>query len=210
MPVWRRPMRRTRRRVAPVEKRMNHQWNVRRDGLIDEREKVRDGAMNLAVGEKAKQVQRAAGTPKMGEGLEQDGVACELPAGDLIVDDDDALRHDAAAAEIRVPDLAVAHDAFRQADRFAARFEERVRKAFEQRIVVRQQRCRDGVSVRLGAIAPTVEHREYERAILHRAIAPAMSRANEWASSEAPPTSPPSISGISIYSAAFSGFMLPP
>ena len=67
------------------------------------------------------------------------GFVANVPsASDVVVDDHDALRHDAAAADVDVADLAVAHDACRQADGFAAGLERGVQDT------VRSMRCQCG------------------------------------------------------------------
>ena len=59
-------------------------------------------------------MQRAAARAHVRDALRQRGVCRERAVGDRGVDHDQALRHDAAAADVDVADFAVAHHAGRQ------------------------------------------------------------------------------------------------
>ncbi len=148
-----------------------------------------DRAVHAPVGEQAHEVQRAGARCDVRDGASQCLVLAELARTDRGVDDRDALRDDAAAAEVHVADLAVAHDAGGEADRFARGLQRRVRPALEQRAPVRQLGGRDGVASRGIAAAPAVEHRENDRSVSHAALA--IRVAKPTASSDAPPTRPP-------------------
>ena len=120
---------------------------------------MHDRAVDAAVGEQSHEVQRAAARAARARRLARSvSFSANSPSAIAVVDDGNALRHDAPAAEIHVPDFAVAHDAFRQADGFARRRERRPRIAFEERAPMRQawprrSRCRASL-----AAAPSVEH----------------------------------------------------
>ena len=105
------------------------QRHAGRDARVDQRVEVVERAVDSAVGEQTHEVQRAAGRAHVLDARAQRRVRREACRRDRVVDDDDALRHDAAAADVDVADFAIAHHAFGQADGFAARFEQRVRVA---------------------------------------------------------------------------------
>src|SRR5262249_16912442 len=70
--------------------------------------------------------------------------------------------HDAPGANIQMPNFAIPHLAFRQADVRTAGLNQRVGILAQQAVVSRLPRQRDGVSVGLGSVTPTVEDDEDE------------------------------------------------
>jgi len=106
-------LRRARRCISPVEKAVNRDRYALSNGRVDQCKKMRYRAMDLAVGEQTHEMQRPVAFLDVLDRACKYCVACELARGDVGVDDRDTLRDDAAAAEIHVPDLAVAHDALR-------------------------------------------------------------------------------------------------
>ncbi len=102
-------------------------------------------------------------------------------------------------------DLGVAHLPGRQADRLAGGREGRVRELGPEAVEDGCARQLDGVSGAGRRTAPAVEDDERYEVDAARQIA-----AKESGSSEAPPTSAPSIEGWARSSAAFSGLTEPP
>ena len=133
---------------------------------------------------------------------------------DRIVDADELLVLDVSRAHREVPDLAVSHDAVRKADVAAARAEGRVRIRLCERAQTRRLRAGHGVRGRIRGKAPPVEHAEDDRSIRRlRCVAQANARttaANSSGSSDAPPTSAPSIPSASANSRTERALTLPP
>ena len=132
----------------------------------------------------------------------------KVAVGDGGVDDRDALGNDSPAAEVRVPNLAIADYPLGKAYRFAGSFKHCVRIPFEQRSPMRKLRSRDRVAVRLIAAPPAVEHGKDHRPEFHGTVCHPepvegcteleMSAAKPAGSSDAPPTSPPLTFGCSM------------
>src|ERR1700693_304495 len=95
-------------------------------------------------------------------GREQHRMREELAVLDHQVDARDVHVNDAPRANVQMPDLAVAHLSFRQADERSAGMNERVRILTEQAIVSRLARESDGIGLGLGAVSPAVEDDENE------------------------------------------------
>ena len=115
------------------------------------------------------------------------------------------LEEDPAGADRQVTDLGVAHLAGRQADRLAGRRQPRVRVLVPEPVEHRRAGQLDRVARPGRRAAPPVEDHERYEVDAARQIA-----AKESGSSEAPPTSAPSIEGWARSSAAFSGLTDPP
>ena len=172
-----------------------------------------DRAVNATIRKQAHEVEPSAAALNVQEGPVQRFVLREVAVGDRGVDDRNALINDAPAAEIHVPDLAVAHHAVRKSYRLTRGIERRVRIPLQQRPPVRKLSSCNRVTVRGISATPAIEHRKDERAILHpygRTAALEMSMAKPAGSSDAPPTSPPLTFGRSTYEATFAAVMLPP
>jgi hypothetical protein len=130
------------------------------------------------------------------------------------------LIHDAARADVRVADLAVAHLAVRQADVHAGSADLRQRVFSKQLVEVRLVRGGNRVALRRGK-AEAVHNHEYNW-FFHNAVfvlsgsqnQPLVAASTIAAKSagfrEAPPMRPPSTSGCASSSAALPAFMEPP
>ena len=128
----------------------------------------------------------------------------ERAVRDRLVHAQQILVEPSAGADRQVADLAVPHLPGRQAGRLAGRLDRRVRELAPEPVEDRRVGKLDGVARAGRRAAEAVEDDErYEREARHIA-------ANESTSSEAPPTSAPSIAGCARSSAAFSGFTEPP
>ena len=182
--------RRTRRRVAPIEKGVHGDRHPGGNRRIDQREEVFHRTVNASVGEQPHEVERSARARDVRDARLQDVVARELAAGNGVVDEHLALRHDASAAEVRVSHLGVAHDAFRQTHGFSRCLQRRPRIAREEGVPVRQIGGRNRVPVPFVAASPAVEDGNDDGTEPHRAALP-MSIAKPVGSSDAPPTRPP-------------------
>ena len=115
------------------------------------------------------------------------------------------LEEDPPGADRQMPDLGVAHLPGREADRLTGCRERRVRELAPEPVEDRRARQLDGVAGTGRSAAPAVEDDERYEVDAARQIA-----AKESGSSEAPPTSAPSIEDCERSSAAFSGLTEPP
>jgi hypothetical protein len=84
---------------------------------LQQRHQVVDVRVHAAVRHEPQEVQPAVALLRALARRAHVGHAAELAALDGRVDAHDVLPHDAAGADVQVPDLAVAHEALRQADR---------------------------------------------------------------------------------------------
>src|SRR4029077_18868841 len=119
------------------------------------------------------------------------------PVLDRVVDPDELLVLHVAGAHREMADLAVSHDTVGQTHVAPARAERRVRVGLDQRAQPWRLGAGHGIGRRIGREAPTVEDAEHDRAIRRLAcVVQAKARttaANSSGSSDAPPTSAPSI-----------------
>ena len=84
----------------------------------------------------------------------------EFAVLDHQVDAGDVHVNDAAGADVEMPNFAVAHLPFGQADRRPAGLNQRVGIFAQQAVVVGLARERDGVGFGFGAVSPAVEDDE--------------------------------------------------
>src|SRR5438046_7205850 len=131
-------------------------------------------------------------------------IAEERSVLDRVVDAHELLVLDVAGAHREMPDLAVSHHAVWEADIAATRAQDRVRIGLEQRAETRRLRPRHGVRGGIRCDAPSIEHAQDDRSrrSLPRAVQAnaRTTAANSSASSDAPPTSAPSIPSASANS----------
>ena len=71
------------RDIAPVEKAVQISPDLLLLAQLEQGEKVLDVAVNAAVGQKAEQVDGAAGLLRMVDGAEQSGIAVKIAVGNL-------------------------------------------------------------------------------------------------------------------------------
>ena len=124
-------------------------------GHAQQRVEMFDVRVDAAIADEAEQVQLARAATF--HGFEKQRLAREFAGGDELINARDVHVHDASGADIQVAHFAIAHLSFRQADGGAGRLNQRVGKFFEQAVVIRLARERDGVAFGFGAIAPAVE-----------------------------------------------------
>src|SRR5580700_580488 len=93
----------------------------------------------------------------------QHGMREEFTVLDHQVDAGNVHMHDAARANIEMPDFAVAHLPLGQSDKRSAGMNQRVRIFAQQALVGGLARQRDGVGFGLGAITPAVEDDKDQR-----------------------------------------------
>ena len=149
-----------------VSRPSRKQWTKTRSTLFcwamrSRRKQMLDVRMHAAVAEQAHQVQLAL-APALHR-AEQKIVVEERAGGDGLVDARDVHLHDAAGADIQVPDFAIAHLPLGQADGRPGGVDQRVGKFGEQPVVIGLAREGDGVAFGFGAIAPAVEHGQDDR-----------------------------------------------
>ncbi len=90
-------LRGTRRRIATVEKRVDRDRHAGVGCSVDEREQMPERAVHATVRQQTHEVQRSARTAHVLDRLGQHRIARQRPGRDVLVDDDQALRNDAAA-----------------------------------------------------------------------------------------------------------------
>ena len=175
-------------------------------GQLEQREEVIDVRVDAALRDEAEQVHVAAPLPRPLERPDERRVLEDRAVPDGQVDPHQILEQDAARADREVADLGVAHLPGGQADCLTRGGEARVRVRRPEIVEDRRRGQLDGVPGAGWSEAPAVEDDErYEReaAIWHRLE-------KDAGSSDAPPTSAPSMSGWPSSSAAFSGLTEPP
>ena len=117
--------------------------------------------VHAAVAQEAQQVQVARAAPL--HGLDEQRLLEKFAVGDHHVDARDVHVDDAPGAHVHVAHFAVAHLPFGQADGGPGRLDQRVGKILQQAVVIRFAREGNGVALGFGAIAPAVEHGQYNR-----------------------------------------------
>ena len=123
------------------------------------------------------------------------------------------LKHDAAGADVRVADFAVAHLPVRQADVQPRSGQLRVRPALQETVHDRGLGHVNGVAVVRLADAVAIENDECDFPVAHSQAPCAVAATifeKSTGLSDAPPIRPPSISGWASSSAALPAFMEPP
>ncbi len=149
-----------RRRVAPIHKTVDENvFNLLLLGHLQQREEMVDVRVYAAVAKQSHQVQLPL--PAAFHRLLEKRHVLQLLVGDQQIDARDVHVHDAPRADIEVPDLAVAHLPFRQADIRAGSVNQRIGEFLEQRVISGFARESDGVAMGFGAVTPAVEHSEH-------------------------------------------------
>ena len=96
--------------VPPVQEAVDiHPAEPLVPGHLQQGEQVGDVAVDPAVGQQAHQVQGGAPLPAVLHGVQQDGVAEEVPRLDVPADPGQVLEHHPAGADVGVAHLGVAH-----------------------------------------------------------------------------------------------------
>ncbi len=138
------------RRISPVHDRV-HQHLVGRQPLgarqLQQGVEMGEVAMDPAVRGESHQVEPRPVSSRLAHRLEQHRVVEEAAVSDRHRDAHQVLIGNAASTQVLMADLAVAHLAGRQADRFARRLEQAVRVLGQQPIEHRQPCQRDRVAV---------------------------------------------------------------
>ena len=172
---------------------------------------VRDMAVHAAVRQQAQKVQRLALGLGSVHGSDVGGIGEEIAVVDRLRDARQGLEHHAAAADVRVADLGVAHLPIRETDVEAGGGE--LRRGPVRHETVHHGRLRRIDGVRSVVLADAVAIQDDECDFLHRAYSCAVAMmmvAKSTGFREAPPMRPPSMSGCARRSAAFLAFMEPP
>ena len=173
---------------------------------------VPDVAVHTAVGQQAEDMQGLAAR-RIVKGSSIDRIFKKRPVLDGLCDARQILKHDAAGADVRVADLAVAHLAVRQADIQPGGGQLRVRPALQEAVHDRGLSHVNGVAVVRLADAVAVEDDECDFPVAHSQAPCAVAATifeKSTGLSDAPPIRPPSISGWASSSAALPAFMEPP
>src|SRR5438132_606334 len=184
---------------------------------LGERHQVVVVSVDAARSHQAQEVQPAAPLHRVARGGQQDRVGEEAAVVDGVADARQILHNGEAGTQVEVPDLAVAHLALWQADGRTGGSQLAVRPGEGEPIPGRQPRSQQRIARGVVGEAPAIEHAEdhgpgsiprYGHARASAAMR--TMAAKRAASSDAPPTSAPSMSGWVKNSAAFSGVQLPP
>src|SRR4029079_7402976 len=161
--------------------------------------------VDAALRDEAEQMHGPAAFPRALERRHQRTVLEERAVADGGVHALQILEEDPPGADRQVPDLGVAHLPGREPARLTGCRKRRVRKLAPEPVEDRRPRELHGVAGTGRSAAPAVEDDER-----YEVNAARQSAAKESGSSEAPPTSAPSIEGWERSSAAFSGLTEPP
>src|SRR5207244_453143 len=125
--------------------------------------KMRLLRVHAPIRNQTEQMQSALTYPGVLHRAYQHGMREELAVLDHQIDARDVHVNDAAGADVEMPDLAVSHLSFRQADERPAGMNQRIGIFAEKPVIRRLARQRDGVGLGLGTVSPTVEDDEDER-----------------------------------------------
>ena len=172
---------------------------------VEQRLEVVEVRVDAALGDEPEQVDVAAALLRTLECREKSRILEEGAVADRGVHPLEVLEEDPAGSDRQMADLGVAHLPGRQADRLAGGRESRLRILGPEPVEDGRLRELDGIAGTARRAAPAVEDDERYEVDAARQIA-----AKESGSSEAPPTSAPSIEGWESSSAAFSGLTEPP
>ena len=149
------------RRIAAIHEGMNEEaLNASPLRRTDDRLQVVDVAVHAAVAQEAHHVKRRLLTSRRVVGAAERFVAVELAASDRPVDARQILEHDAARAEAQMPDLRIADDARRQADRLARGREEGRRVGAAEPLHEARRAPGDGIAFGRVAVTPAIENDE--------------------------------------------------
>ena len=218
---WKELERASRRHIAAVQESVGHDFgDVLARGHLNERLEVLHVRVHTAGRDEPHEVER--GVPSRGRaGGAERRIAEERAVVDRVVDPDQILVLDVAGTHRQMADLAVPHDAIGQPDVTAARAHRPMRVGLPKCAKPRRVRTSDGVCGRVRSDAPPVQHAEHDRSIQAGGATPRPPRcldqpnartiaANSSGSSEAPPTSAPSIPSALANSATDLALTLPP
>jgi len=190
---------------------------------LEQTEQVGDVAVDAAVGEQSHQVDGPALTHSAVDRLEEHGVRVDGAVGDREIDPREFLIDHAAGSDVEVTDLRVAHLVFRQPHVLPGAGHGRPGEALEEPVQGGSVRERHGVAGTRRRKAVAVHDHEQSRqtqpialdlgdrvesGIAH--LAACTMSAKDDATSAAPPTSAPSMSGSPKNIEAFSGLTDPP
>ena len=155
---------RRRRRVAPVEQRVDpHTRHGQAGRQRDEGDEVAVVGMDATRPDEADDVQAAVHPRLSGAGRDERRPRRERPVGDRRVDPRQILEDRPPGAEVQVADLGVAHLTGRQADCVLGCAQCRVRPLAEERTPGRQRGRRDGIGRGICADSEPVEDDEDDR-----------------------------------------------
>ena len=174
---------------------------------------VVDVAVDAAVGEQAEDMQRRAALPRAVDRGEISLVAEKAAVRDGVRDARQILKHDAARADVRVADLAVADLTRRKSDVQPGGGELGVGPRAPECVQPRGGCLGNGViRSRRGETEAVHDQKDGGRFFHSSPPSPqlAMIVAKSAGFRLAPPMSPPSMSGMASSSNAFFSFMLPP
>jgi hypothetical protein len=155
---------RPRRRVAPIEQRMEPDGSrPATSGQLDERDQVPVVRVDTAGADQADHVEAATGRSRAVTGREQRGSLEERAVGDRGVDPGQVLEHRPPGSEIQVPNLGVAHLPGRQTDGVGRCPERGVGPGGKERSPVRHVRRGDRVRTWIAADPEAVEDDQDDR-----------------------------------------------
>ncbi len=118
-------------------------------------------AVHAAGRQQAHHMDRALARLRLGDDVEQRGALRETAVLDGEIDARQILAHDAAGADVHMPDLGVSHLPGGQADGMAGGRQQGMRTLGQQARVVRRLGFRDRVVGRIGPPAPAVEDAQH-------------------------------------------------
>ena len=122
--------------------------------------------VDASVPDQTDQVEGAARAFEMGAKVQERPKPEEGAGSDAVRDSNQILHHDPARAEVQVADFAVPHLAVGEADRRAARLEERLRRAVPEPVPDGGPAQLDRVMRRLGSVAPAVQNDQRDRGLV--------------------------------------------
>ena len=141
-----------------------------RDACVRENARERSGVilmrMHAARGHQAHEVTDAAAPPQACDQVEQCRRFFDLVVTDGIADAREILHHDAASADVEVPNLGIPHLPFRKADVPAGGVQEGMRTVCPEPIEHGGSRLSHRIVSRRPAEAPAVQHHQHDRATL--------------------------------------------
>src|SRR3954469_12535613 len=114
-------------------------------------------SVNATLADQPNEMHRPARLLRLLTCVHERPIAEEAAIGNGAINPYEILHHDAAGAEIQVPDFAVADLMLRQSNRQTRSREQRLRIPRSERVPRRRLRQGDCISVTFRAVAPTVE-----------------------------------------------------
>ncbi len=119
--------------------------------------------VDATIGDQTEEMQRAILLRSKCNRLNERGIGKEAAVSDGAVDAHDIHADDASGAQVQMSNLGIPHLAVGQANKVIARVDQSAWKFFDKMIVRWLASQRDGVAVRIRAIAPSVENGENNR-----------------------------------------------